>query len=398
MGNELLDRISAMRDATPIFRSELNGGLWMVTGHREVVEGFAGKVPLSAKRLPDMVVGGIPENERMEKIPYFMTTTAHWLVNMDRPAQSRLRNLAQKAFSSKVAESLRPRVRAAVKAALDEAEGKERIELVSDVALRVTGATILYLLDLPDDIFPRLRQWSIEINAVTTTVNMPAEVMMGGERVLLEMRDVFLPEIEKARRNPNDGFISSLVSARDADGDTLDEEEILGILYIALIAGHDTSTNTMALGTAALAGLPDVRAYMRANPEQIGDVVMEIGRYVAMSTLQGRVAAEDFEWHGHQIKRGEVVLLLIAAANRDPSVFENPDVFDPARPQDKNMTFAPGLHFCIGHFLAKMQLQEYFSQLIERFDPVVLDDHLNFGMALGFRGLDTLDVRLDKRS
>jgi cytochrome P450 len=115
-----------------------------------------------------------------------------------------------------------------------------------------------------------------------------------------------------------------------------------------------------------------------------------------MSTLQGRVAAEDFDWRGHQIKRGEIVLLLIAGANRDPSVFADPDVFDPARPQDKNVTFAPGLHFCIGHFLAKMQLQEYFSALIERYEPVVLDDRLDFGMSLGFRGLETLHVRLDK--
>lgn len=89
---------------------------------------------------------------------------------------------------------------------------------------------------------------------------------------------------------------------------------------------------------------------------------------------------------------------MIAGANRDPSAFPDPERFDPTRPQSRNMTFAPGLHFCIGHFLAKVQLQEYFAALCDRYDPVLLDDRLDFGTSIGFRGVETLTMRLEPRT
>ena len=120
-------------------------------------------------------------------------------------------------------------------------------------------------------------------------------------------------------------------------------------------------------------------------------------RYIAMSVFMARVALEDFEWHGHRIRKGQFVMLMIAGANRDPAVFHAPDRLDFTRPQDANMTFAPGLHFCIGHYLAKMQLTEFFPSFLSRFEPEMLDAELDFGPSLAFRGLETLRLRLHPR-
>jgi cytochrome P450 len=123
--------------------------------------------------------------------------------------------------------------------------------------------------------------------------------------------------------------------------------------------------------------------------------MMEIMRYVAMSTSQVRVVTEDFNWRGHHLKRDDHVYLMIAGANRDPDVFPNPEAMDFTRPQDQNLTFGPGLHHCIGHLIAKMQLSEFFPALLERFESIeLLDDPLQWGSALGFRGLLSLRVRL----
>jgi cytochrome P450 len=397
MGNALLDKLNAMRAADPIYFSQRNGGVWIVTGHDEVVEGFRGNLPLSAERLPHMVVGNIPEAERMTRVPYLMTSTPQWIVNVDAPAQPRLRRLVMKAFSRPVVETIRPHARRFIAEALDEAAALGDVELVGTVCRKIPARVILRMMGLDDALLPRLHHWSLALNAALGGINMPAEVVEEGERVTLEMREHFLPEIEKRRKNPGEDFMSALVTAHD-EGDRLSEEEMLGICYVALIAGHDTTANTMALGTAALAQHPEARDFMRNNPDKVPNAIMEIMRFIAMSTMMPRVVAQDFEWCGHQLKQGQFVFLMIAGANRDPHAFYDAEKLDLTRPQDANMTFAPGLHFCIGHLLAKMQLGEYFPALLRRFDIELLDQRLDFGLSLSFRGVETLNVRLTPRS
>jgi pimeloyl-[acyl-carrier protein] synthase len=396
LGNDLIDRLTVMREADPIYFSEVNGGIWIVNGHKEVAEAFAGKKPLSSVRLPGMVMMHLDQETQATAFPNMVEVTKNWVINMDRPASWRLRNLAQRAFSSQVAESLRPTVKTFIEDAFAAVENENRIEFVDAVARRIPARTILTLFGLGDDVYPKLHDWSVSLNAALSGINAPLEVLEAAERSMIEMKAMLLPEIEKRRAQPTDDFISLLITARDGD-DKLSEAELVAMLIIVLIAGHDTTANTIALGTAALAGLPEQRAFIRENPDKIGAAVMEIMRYIAMSTAMARIATEDFGWNGHHIAAGSVVFLMIAGANRDPNAFPDPDRFDPTRGQNGNMTFAPGLHFCIGHFLAKVQLQEFFKILVDRYDPEVLDDRLNFGFSIGFRGLDTLHLRLDRR-
>lgn len=396
LGNEILDKLKDMRRADPIFWSEQNQ-VWEITGHEECAEAFRGHLPLSVFRMPHMTTGRIPEAERTKRLPYMYETTRHWILNLDAPDHPRLRRLMMKAFSRSIVEGLRPAARGFVQEALDEAGQLGDVEFVSTVARKIPARTILRQLGIEDDsLVPKLHRWSVVMNTAFSNVNAPVEILDECEQVLLTMREIFLAEIEKRRARPTEDFLSALVTARDGT-DQLHLEEMLGMCYITLIAGHDTTANTIALGTAALSQHPEARDFLRANPGKTAEAVMELMRYIAMTTSMHRVVAEDFEWRGHQMKKGQFVFVFVAGANRDPHVFADPDRLDLARPQDMNMVFAPGMHFCIGHLLAKMQLGEFFPELVRRFDPELLDKRLDWSPSVGFRGVDSLNIRLHPR-
>lgn len=395
LGDRLLDKLDAIREADPIYWSDINQ-CWVVTGHKEVVEGFRGDLPFSNVKLHH-AFEAVPQAERDKRIPYLMESIPQWLIDMDPPNQPRLRKLMMKAFSRKVAEDMRPVARAIIAEALDEASGQDVVEFVGTVARRIPSRVILRLMGLSDELLEPMRRWTDTINATFGGMDRSVALLERAEATMHEMRSYFLPEIEKRRLRPSEDFISALVTAQD-EGDKLSEEELLGICYLVLLAGNDSTGSTITLGTVALSQHPEVCDYIRNNPGDILNVVMELQRLVAMSMNQVRVVAEDFDWHGHAMKKGQYVFLFIGSANRDPKVFAEPLKLDPTRPQDANMTFAPGLHFCIGHLLAKMQLTEFFPELLRRFDVEILDQKLDFHSSISFRGLNTLHVRLHKRS
>ncbi|MET0986447.1 MAG: cytochrome P450 [Steroidobacteraceae bacterium] len=156
--------------------------------------------------------------------------------------------------------------------------------------------------------------------------------------------------------------------------------------------------NTMVLDTVALVNDAAARRYLLDHPDEISNCIMELGRYTAMSTTMPRIVAEDFERHGQHLRKGDVVFLMIAGANRDPRVFGAPENIDMTRPIDQVMAFGSGLHHCIAHLLAKMQLSEFFPELLQRFDPIeILDARLDFSPSISQRGLETLHVRLHPR-
>jgi pimeloyl-[acyl-carrier protein] synthase len=392
LGNRLLEQLNALRDSAPIHWSERHQS-WIVTGHAEVVEGFRGDLPLSVAGRLRRVFHVLPENER-HRIPCLLDMVPRMLISLDPPEQLRLRKLMLKAFSKKIAEANRSFARDVVRQTLDAAAQMPELEFVEDVARQVSGNIILRLMGLPKHYLPKLQFWSNSLNSGLGGGGVNLDLLDKAEIAVKEMHGVFADEIRQRRRNPTDDFISSLITAEE-NGRTLTEEEIIATCVLTLAAGNDSTTNTIALGTVALARDAEARDYIRSHPEAIGDVMMEIMRYVAMSTSQVRVVTEDFNWRGHHLKRDDHVYLMIAGANRDPDVFPNPEAMDFTRPQDQNLTFGPGLHHCIGHLIAKMQLSEFFPALLERFESIeLLDDPLQWGSALGFRGLLSLRVRL----
>jgi pimeloyl-[acyl-carrier protein] synthase len=395
IGNGWLDRLSAIREADPVFWSEHQRG-WLVTRHADVLEGFSGRLPLSTARLVETVVQGFPE--RAAKMPTLMKSLPDWIINSDPPAHTRMRSLMGKAFGHKVVQSVRTFAQGNIETLLDEMEALGTAECNEDLARKITGKTILHLLGVPQEYLPKLKQWSADMVGALAVVNATDEQLAAGERSVIEIFELFEQEIEKRRANPRDDVFTGLVQATDG-GDRLTMAEMVGSSVVLLLAGHDTTLNSMVLGVEALSRHPQHRAWIAAHPEGVEKAVIELMRYFAMTGGQTRLVAEDFEWHGKKLKKGDAVYLMIAGANRDPRVFENPETLDFSRDTFQSMTFAPGIHHCIGHVLARMQLTEFFARSYKRFEQIeVLEPELVFSPVWVFRSIPKMDVRFHRRA
>ena len=397
LGNQLLTELGTLRELDAVHWSDASRG-WLITRHADVDDALQGKLPLSLRRVENIIFTPLPPADQAQ-LPLLRRFIPHWIVEMDPPEHTRLRKLLVKAFSKKVDEALRPFVKERVAVLMDQLQRQPETEFNEAMARQLPGSVILKLFGLPQEHMSRLKDWA---NAFQEGIGVPYADMAAkrlAENACKEMTELFIAEIDERRRQPGreDDLISSLLAAT-VDGDALTEDEMLGALQLILVAGHDTTSSTLTLGLAALADSPDLWRYMHGHPDKILESCLELMRFIAMSTAQVRVAAADFEWHGKQLKRGEFVWLMFAAANRDPRVFPDPERIDPTRNNERSMVFAPGLHHCIGHLLAKMQVTEFFSELVRRFEGAeVLDPRLDFMSQIAFRGLYRLNVRMRPR-
>lgn len=397
IGNLFLTRLDAIREADPVFWSDHQHG-WLITRHADIIDGFMQKYPLSSRRFGTATLAAIPESERLDRIPMLCRFVPMLINNNDAPVHTRMRKLTVKAFNRKVIESVRGFAQKNIEAALDSIESKADIEMNRDVARPITGQTILKLLGIPDEHLAKLGKWSDQIGISIGSVNPPLEQIMAGEQAVREIYELFAAEIEKRRHHPELDIFTTLLQAVDEDSQ-LTVDEMIGISIVLLIAGHDTTLNSMVLGVEALSRHPELREWLNENPDHANAAVIELSRVTAMSSFETRIAAQDFTWHGKEIRAGDIVFLMIAAGNRDPRVFDRPEEIDFGRDNDAVLTWGPGLHHCVGHLLAKMQLSEFFTRAYRRYAQIeVIEPDLRYGPAPSFRSFPSMHVRLHRRA
>jgi pimeloyl-[acyl-carrier protein] synthase len=248
---------------------------------------------------------------------------------------------------------------------------------------------------MPQEYADKLRDWANSIVSALGTLRPSAELLEQGERAMEQMNSAFQEQLALRRRHPTGDLLSVLAAACEGEN-AWTPAQFLGNCVNLLLAGHESTASTAAFGVEALSRHPEQVRYLLAHREREIDIVEEISRFVAMSASQTRLAAADFEWHGKKIKAGDLVYLWIASANRDPQVIKNPDVFDLSADKRENLVFGRGIHHCVGHFLAKLELGELFPAFFERFGVEVLDRPLNFSGGNSFRTLSTLNVAVTK--
>jgi len=397
LGESLLTELDRLRESDPIHWSPATGA-WLVTRHADIVRAFSGVLPLSVNpsRRPTFTV--IPPEEVQNRIPTLIAYLTKWIVSHDPPVHTRMRKLLVKAFSKKVVDSVRPYVQARVAQLLDEQKQTEDLEFVEGIARQLPGGVILKLMGLPQELLPRLKTWANAFQMGLASSRPEVQWLDAAERAMIEMNEIFRNAIEEHRRSPREDLLTSLIEATE-DGQSLSEDEMLASLSLILIAGHDTTHNSMTLGLVALGHSPQSWRYMYEHPDRTLSCVNEIMRLSAMSAAQPRVATEDFEWHDKTIRAGDPLYLMQAAGNRDPRVYAHADRLDLERDNSQSLVFAPGVHHCVGHLLAKMQLTEFFGALVRRFEGVeFLDPALDFMPQIIFRGLYKLNVRLKPRA
>jgi cytochrome P450 len=319
---------------------------------------------------------------------------AHML-NADPPDHTRLRRLVQKAFTPGRVAGLRPRIEAitaslldAMAAAGDPDDGV--VDLITAFAFPLPMTVICELLGIPDGDREEFKTWSQVILSSTATFD---EFRAAGGA----MYAYFTSLLADKRAAPADDLLSALITARDS-GDSLDEPELLAMMFLLLVAGHETTVNLIATGTLALLTHPSEFSRLRSDPSLLPGAVEELLRYAnPLNHATDRYAPEPLEVGGVTIPAGEPVLVVTSSANRDPGRFPDPDRLDLGRDTSGHVAFGHGIHYCVGAPLARLEGEIAFGSLLSRFPRLSLaveESQLRWRPSSLIHGLETLPVRL----
>jgi pimeloyl-[acyl-carrier protein] synthase len=395
-GQAMIDDLDRIREDDPVHWSEASR-CWFITRHSDVVDAFQRRLPLTNDGRMFPVFHLIPREEWDTRIPALVKYSDLWITSSEGPRHARLRSLLMKAMNRKIVEGLRPHARSRAEFLVDRMNAAGTLEFNEDISRQMTGDVLFKLLGMPEEHLADLRNWATWLMEGVGATVPTAERLEKASHALELMNEVVAAELEKRRKDPQDDLLTGLLNAHEGD-DRLSYDEILAQMHVAIVAGHDTTMNTLTLSVDALARNPDAWDWMVANQDKMLDVVTELQRYIAMVGGQPRLVSEDFEIGGKTIRKGEVVAVMIASANRDPAVFADADKIDFTRDNRQSMVFAPGIHFCLGHHLAKLQLTEFLGALARKVARIeVLDDALDFMPVWVFRGVYQMNVRVTAR-
>ena len=319
------------------------------------------------------------------------------LLAVDPPDHSRLRRLVAIPFTPKFIEGLRPRVQAiadtlldAVQARADET-GCREMELIGDFAYPLPLTVISEMLGIPLADRDKFREWSQA--AVSFTPADRANPAVTAK--LIEFIAYIRRLVAEKHSNPGDDLLSGLVLA-EAEGDKLSENELLSMIFLLIVAGHETTVNLIGNGTLALFEHPEQRARLQENLGLLKPAIEEMLRYygpVEMSLT--RWVRQDTEFGGQFLRRGQQIMALLASANHDDQQIPNPDVFDISREPNRHVAFGTGVHSCLGATLARLEGQIAFATLLARMPNLALAiprDEVRWRDATFLRGLTRLPV------
>ncbi len=379
-----------LREEAPVCRTSLSLGgkrtVWLVTRYDDVLallrdQRFA-KNRLNAQT---------PEQRAKEPwMPAFFRPLTRNMLDLDAPDHTRLRSLVQKAFTPRLIEQLRPRIQTLTDNLLTNMQRRKHSDLVSAYALPVPLTIIAELLRVPTADQHMFHRWSSRVVSVSSSSDMVRSV----PAVWSFLR--YLRKLAAQRRaEPRDDLITALVQAEEA-GDTLSEDELLGMVFLLLIAGHETTVNVIASGTLALLQAPHQREQLQQNPALIASAVEELVRFTSpVECATERYACEDVTIAGVTIPRGEMVLGVIGSANRDALHFDMPNTLDLRRERNRHLGFGLGAHYCLGAPLARLEAQIAITALLERLPNLRLAVEpraLRWRRNAILRGLQTLPV------
>jgi cytochrome P450 len=287
------------------------------------------------------------------------------LVFSDPPVHTRLRRLVSRAFTPKRIRELEPRIREFTNRLLDRAAAKGDLDVMADLANPLPVMVIAEMLGVPPEDYAQFKGWSdavIESDNTSPGTPLPDYV----KNAFSALREYFIAEIERRRRNPGADLISVLVAAHE-EAEALSEEELIAFVIILLLAGNETTTNLIGNGMLALGRNPDQLAELRRDPSLIGPTIEEILRFDCPAQSTVRYPKIDLEVGGTAIQAKTPTFVIIAAANRDPAHFTNPETFDIHRNPRDHLAFGEGIHFCIGAPLARMEGAIAIDAALERF-------------------------------
>jgi cytochrome P450 len=365
---------AAMRASAPVHFDEFRRS-WMLMRYADIDRALRDSARFSAEQ------GGTPNS----------------MLVTDPPRHTRLRGLVSKAFTPSTVRRLRPRIVAIVDDLLDAAAERATIDAIADFAypLPITVIAELLGVDAEDRFFFREQSQKIAL-AIGPSADPYAGARAGeGRGRLLAYFDDL---IARRRAEPRDDLVSAMVRAEER-GDLLSHGELMAMLILLLVGGHETTVNLIGNGLLALLRHPDQLARLRTQAGIERTAVDELLRYDSPVQYTGRVAAEDVEIGGERIRKGERVRMVLASGNRDPEAFEDPDRLDLTRDAYHHLSFGMGVHYCLGAELARVEGEIALPAIVRRFPRVRLaavTETLRWRPASVMRGLEALPLALGR--
>jgi cytochrome P450 len=313
------------------------------------------------------------------------------MVFRDPPDHTRLRGLVQKVFTPRRIEELRPRVECIVDELLSAAVRGGRMDVMAEFAFPLPVVVIAELLGVPPADRERFGGWAADLAYVFEPL-LDRRRWVRAIRAGRAFRAYLLELVDQRRASPGEDVLSALVEA-ELEGDQLSEDELITNCALILIAGHETTMNLIGNGLLALDRHPSELSRLREDLSLAPQAVEEFLRYDSPVQLTLRTALEDRHIGGSVIERGQTVLLMLGAANRDPKRFDDPDSLILDRPDNRHLAFGGGPHYCLGNALARMEAEVAFAALLARLPSLNVDEtELVYRDSVALRGVQQLHV------
>ena len=353
--------LAQMREEAPLYRLnriEMTSVPWLMTRYEDCV-----KLTKDERFTKDMLrQPGVHNADPNDMMMQAAASINRHMLTVDPPDHTRLRNLVHRAFTPRMIREMGGRVQQIADRLIDEMQGKSQIDLIADYTFPLPITVIAELLGIPASDRVKFREWT-QVIIVDGTRGVNGE---GIATAAIEFIMYFHQLFDERRAHPQDDLITGLLQVEEA-GDKLDSQELISMVFLLLAAGHETTVNLLANGTLDLLKNPDQLKLLRENPALMDSAVEEMLRYngpVGATTM--RWALEDVEMHGQVIPAGDMVLASLLGADRDPAVFQNPDVFDITRDPNPHIAFGHGIHYCLGAPLARLEGKIAFTTMLAR--------------------------------
>jgi len=389
-----------MRSEQPVMRIE-SVGMYLVTGHELVMQvlrdpatysslfgGASMPLPSGAREaMAEVMAEGYP------RVPTMLTA--------DMPEHTRYRRLVSKAFTPKVVAELEPVIRSITTRLIDSWIDTGRIEFVEQFGVPLPVEVIAHALNVPDSRLADFKRWSDDSIAGIGT-NISLDERIAAERGVNEFQHYFAAELDRRRTEPQDDLLTALLNARIDDDDPdvtdkrpLDMPEMLSIIQQLLVAGNETTTKLLTETMRLLAENPEEWERLKQDPSRAPQIVEEALRLSTPTQGMFRISTKDHELGGVHIPEGARLVIVFASANRDESLYPEPDDFDPDRDHLRDhLAFGKGIHFCLGAALSRLEGKVALEELSSRIESFSLPDTNEFQYFPSFilRGLTRLDV------
>lgn len=364
---------------------------WLISRYDDVVAALKDpRLVKNRRNVPGSKKAGLAWTPKM-----FEPLTRNML-DSDPPDHTRLRALVHKAFTPRVVERMHERIDAVANALLDDLTARQNVDLIEGYALPIPTTIIAELIGVPTSDRHRFHRWSSAIVSITLSAWSTVRAIPPLRAFLRYIRS----QVEARRSTPQEDFLSALVAVEES-GERLSTDELVAMVFLLLIAGHETTVNLIGNGMLTLLQHPEQMARLRETPAGIDTAVEELLRYAGpLDMATERFAREDITLADVTIPRDAVVYAVLASANRDERQFSEPNTLDLSRQPNRHVAFGQGIHFCLGAPLARLEGQIAIRTLLQRTDGLrltVAHDAIRWRKGLVLRGVAALPVTFEQR-